>query len=300
MVIILVFIIALLPSLFSYGRKSNIQYYSNSDDPDFLGKKLYRLHFNPENLWRKPLLYARQLKAGTLFDYKEGKTSRSWLVQAPRYFKVSFFYLAAAGIISLLTGLSASLSMADKRRNPVFYEFLSFMTVFPDFILIFLIQFIFFFINKALGGNLIRLYTSSAGNRAVLLPVLIMSIYPVLYILRTTGSEMKYVNKEPFITFARSKGITDSALRIFHIGPAAVESIKRELHKILAILFSNLFIAELMFNNKGITSFLFNNISQYACTVNTMFLMLLLYISLYLILYAVLFLTGLILRRELS
>ena len=298
LLIVLIFIIAALPALFSYGRKSNIQYYSNSDDPDFMGSKLYKLHFHPDSLWRKPLLYYNQVKSGSVFDYKEGKTKRSWLIQAPRYFKVSFFYLALSGILSLTIGLLSSLQMAQKRRNPVFYEFLSFMTVFPDFILIFLIQFIFFYINKAAGGNLIRLYTPSASDRAVLLPLAVMSIYPVLYILRTTGNALKNVNSEPYITFARSKGISEIKIRFFHIGPAAVESIRGDLHKILVILFSNLFITELMFNNKGITSFLFNNINQYACTVNTVILMLVLYILLYMILYAVLFISGIILRRE--
>jgi len=292
-------IISALPSLFSYGRPSIIQYYSNSEDPDFMGKKICKLHFHPDNLWRKPLLYFKQIKEGSIFDYKEGKTSRDWLKQAPRYFKVSLFYLSAAGIISLIAGIAVSLQMAEKKRNPFSYEFLSFMTIFPDFILIFVIQFIFFYINKAAGGNLIRLYTPSAENRAVLLPIIVMSAYPLLYITRTIGGQLKDVNRQDYIIFAHAKGLSRLKIRFFHIGPAAVQFIRGDLHKILAILFSNLFITELMFNNKGITAFLFNNISQYSCTVNTVILILLLYLAVYLCLYSVLFLLGVIFRRGL-
>ncbi len=295
----LVLLIAALPSLFSYGRPSVIQYYSNSGDPDFIGKKLYKIHFHPDNIWKKPLLYMRQIKEGTVFDYREGKTRRNWLNQAPRYFKVSLSYLCLSGVISLLIGIPASLLTAEKKRNSAFYEFLSFMTVLPDFILIFLIQFLFFYINKAAGGNLVRIYTSSASDRAVFLPLLILSCYPVLYILRTTGSWLKDVNNQQYITFARSKGLSARQIRFFHVGPAAIHYIKGDLHKILAILFSNLFITELMFNNKGITSFLFNNISQYSCTVNTILMLLLLYLAVYICLFAVLQLIGIIFRRGL-
>lgn len=116
--ILLILIISALPSLFSYGRPSNIQYYSNSDDPDFVGKKLYKLHFSPDNLWRKPLLYFRQLESGEIFSYKEGKTTRNYVKQASRYFKVSLFYISFSAAISLIAGTFISIMMSDKKRNP--------------------------------------------------------------------------------------------------------------------------------------------------------------------------------------
>ena len=296
--IFMILIISTLPSLFSYGRPSVIQWYSNSDEPDFIGKKLYKLHFNPDNLWRKPFLYFRQIQKNKIFTYIEGKTPRNYLEQAPRYFGVSFFYLSISGTISLILGLFISLQNSNKRRNPAFYEFMSFMTVFPDFILIFIIQFLFFFINRAAGGMFIRLYTVSASDRAVVLPLAAMCTYPTLYIIRTIGNHLKEVNNEPYILFARAKGLSEVKIRFFHIGPAALRFISGDLHKILAILFANLFITELMFNNKGITSFLFYNIHQYTATVNTIVLMLLLYLAVLICLLTCLFLLGMILRRS--
>jgi len=296
--VMLILIIATLPSLFSYGRPSIIQYYSNSEDPDFLGSKLFKLHFNPDNLWRKPLLYLRQIKEGKIFSYIDGKTPRNYLEQAPRYFKISLLYLAISGVVSLLLGLIISLQNADKKRNPAIYEFLSFMTIFPDFILIFIIQFLFFYLNKAAGEPLIRLYTLSSSDRAILLPLIVMSIYPTLYIIRTIGSQLKDINNESFIIFAHAKGLSDIKVRYFHVGPAAVRFIKGDLHKILAILFSNLFITEVMFNSKGISSYLFYNIHQYSATVNTIILILILYVIVFICLSLTLELIGRIMRRS--
>ena len=298
-VLLLVMVIASFPSLLSLGRPSNIQYYSEVNDPDFKGNLLYKLHFHPEKLWRKPFLYFRQLKAGEIFIYKEGKTTRNFLEEIPRYFSLSFRYLLAAGIISIAAGLSISVYMADRKRNPVLYEALSFITVVPDFILIILIQFLFLYINKMLGVNLVRLHTLSSSSRALLLPLSIMSIYPVLYIVRTLSGQIKDIHGQTFILYARAKGLSNMHIRLFHLGPAALHLIKGDLHKILAILFTNLFISERMFNNSGITSFLFNNISEYNCTVNTIIAMLLMYLLLYAALNLLLFIGNLILRRSL-
>ncbi len=297
--IILILLIAVLPSLFSYGRASNEQYYSNIDDPDFIEKKHYKLHFHAENIWRKPLFYFKQLKSGGVFTYEEGKTVRSFLEEAPRYFSVSFFYASLAGMISLTAGILLSLRMSDKRNNPIYYEFLSFMTVFPDFILILIIQFIFFNINRITGLTVLRLYTPSASDRAVFLPLLVLSIYPCLYIIRTIGTQLKDLNTETFINMAHAKGLSQRAVRYFHLGPAAVSFIKGDIHKLLAIIFSNLFITELMFNNKGLTSFLFNNIQEYDATVNTIILILILYLIIHLVLQALLFIIGIVFRRSL-
>ena len=295
---VLILLAASLPSLLTLGRPSNIQYYSNVEDPDFKGSKLYKLHFHPENLWRKPVLYFRQLAAGKVFKFTEGKTVRSYLVEAPRYLRVSLLYISTAGILSLLAGTFVSLRMADKKNNPAFYEFLSFMSVFPDFILILLIQFAAFYLHKLSGFNPVRYYTASSSDRAVLLPVLVMTIYPTLHIIRTIGGQLREVNSESYIRYAHAKGLSPGFIRYFHIGPAAVRFLKGDINKVLTILFANLFITELLFNNKGITAFLFYNISEYAATVNTIILMMLLYLAVYLLLNLVLTLMGIILRRS--
>lgn len=150
-ILLLTLLIATLPSLFSFGRPSNVSYYSNYDQPTFKGDKLYKLHFHPDNLWRKPILYFRQLKDGEIFNYKEGKTSRNYLRQAPRHFKLSLSYLSLASIVSLLGGLYISLKGAEKKRTLFAYEFLSFMTIVPDFILILILQFLFYQLNRLLG-----------------------------------------------------------------------------------------------------------------------------------------------------
>lgn len=296
--VLLILLVSSLPSLFSYGRPSINQLYSNSEDPDFKGRLLYKIHFHPDKLWKKPLLYLKQVKNGKIFTYSEGKTVRNYLKQAPRYFKVSFMYICAAGILSLIIGTFFSLYMSDKKRNPVFYEFLSFMTIFPDFILIFFIQFLFFFINKAAGGIIVRTYTPSASDRAVLLPLFVMALYPSLYIVRSIGNQLKDINNEPYISLAHAKGLSAGFIKYFHIGPAAIKFLKGDIHKLLAILFSNLFITELMFNNKGLTSFLFNNIHQYSATVNTITMILLMYLLVYICLQAFLHIAGRILGRE--
>lgn len=125
-----------------------------------------------------------------------------------------------------------------------------------------------------------------------------MCCYPTLYITRTLGSQLKGIYHETYILFARAKGLSPAKIRYFHLGPAAVHMIRGDLHKILAILFMNLFITELMFNIKGLTAFLFSNISQYAFTVNTIILALVLYLITYTILYLVLTLLGRFLRRD--
>jgi len=298
LIFVLVLITATLPTLISLGRPSIQQYYSDVDDPDFMADRLYKLHIHLENLWRKPFLYFRSIKGGMIFKYMDGKTSWNYLTQAPRYFLHSLFLLIPAAMISLFSGLYLSLKQADRRKNSSFYHWLSFITIIPDFILIFLLQFLFYYINQAAGTILVKTNTLHASNRALLLPLMIMCSYPTLYIVRTLGDQLKEINRQPYILFARSRGISSRKIKLFHIGPAALHYVQSDIHKMITLLFTNLFITEWMFNNQGITSFLFNNISQYAATVNSIILMLFMYFILYILLKGILVLCGWILRRD--
>lgn len=297
-ILVLILLLSSLPSILSYGRPSIIQWYSNAEDPDFMGSRLYKLHVNPDNLWRKPFLYFRLIASGEVFDYNEGRTHRDYMVQAPRYASVSLYFVTISAVTSLVLGLFICLKNVFIKRNSLGYEFLSIMTIFPDFILIFVIQFLFSFLNKALGSTIVKTHSLHGGNRALLLPLIVMCCYPTLYIVRSLGSQLKDQAREPHIAFCRAKGLSERQIRFFHIGPAAVHLVKADLHKILGIIFANLFITEMMFNNKGITAFLFNNINEYNATVNTLILMVIIYGVVYILLQGLLSLLGFFLRRE--
>lgn len=296
-IIILTLLIASLPSLFSYGRPSIRMYYMLYDVPGFKGSELYRLHFHPENLFRKPLAYVRKIVGGSFFQYYEGKTPRNFLDVAPRHFLISLYYLFPSGIISLISGLFISIRGADRKSPPWAYGILSFTAVIPDFILILILQYLFFLINSLAGGEFVRVSSLSMDHRALFLPLLVMSCYPTLYLARTLGSRLKIMATEPFILYARAKGLSRNQIRVHHLGPAAVKLVRGDLNKLLSLLFMNLFITELMFNIKGLTAFLFSNIRQYTFTVNTLFLVLSLYVALFCLLYILLSVAARIMER---
>jgi len=296
-VIILTLAIAVLPSLFSFGRPSLRMYFVHYDTPEFKGSELYRLHFHPENFFRKPLAYFRKMGNGTFFDYYEGKTPRNFLDNAPRHLLISLHYLLPSGIISLFWGVLLSIRGADRKSPPWTFGILSFTAVVPDFILILVLQYLFFLINSMAGGELVRVSSLSMDHRALILPLFVMSCYPTLYLARTLGSRLKIMASEPYILYARAKGLSRNHIRVHHLGPAAVKLVRGDLNKLLSLLFMNLFITERMFNIKGLTAFLFSNIRQYAFTVNTLFLVLTLYVALFCLLYVLLSAASRIMER---
>ena len=75
--------------------------------------------------------------------------------------------------------------------------------------------------------------------------------------MRIAVSERTKIASQPYIRFARARGIGERPILLRHILPGIVSAFRSELLKALSIILGNLFIVEPLFNIPGITRFMF-------------------------------------------
>ncbi|MEO3945263.1 ABC transporter permease [Gorillibacterium sp. CAU 1737] len=114
----------------------------------------------------------------------------------------------------------------------------------PDFLAILLIEW--FVINY----TPIRFF-GHVGLAGYLLPVLLVSIFPILYIARVTHAALGANDGKMYITVARAKGLSEGHIFRRHIFRNAMTAIASHLSPLFVYLLSNLLMVEYMMNYPG-------------------------------------------------
>lgn len=196
------------------------------------------------------------LFTGKSFYYSFGDKTRSLSTDLICYFISSYAYLAVSGIIVIILTFFLGIWFW-KNSEKWLTGILTLIGMIPDFIFILLLQLLVVSVYKNTGIRVAKVASASTDDPAILLPLLTFIIIPLGYILRSTIGKTKEVIAEDFILMAISKGLSRKQIYLCHVTSNVIPFLKADIYKVTAIMISNLFIVEYLFNTRGVTTLLF-------------------------------------------
>ncbi len=228
----------------------------------------------------KPLIeaviqYISGIFTGESFQYHLRDRTYQFWEEIGAFFLLSFQYLALAAIIAVITGLLLG-SITARLRREWLKDLFGFLGTLPDFVIIILLQMMVVWVAKITGVRIAKVATTMA-EPAVLLPIISLTIIPAVYLMNTLSNRTYQLMTEDFVLTAKAKGLKKGYIHLQHIFRNVIPFLKADLHKVVAVMISNLFIVEYLFNLPGVTRLMFNYGHQYPLLVNTFFAMVLLY-----------------------
>ncbi|WP_330948981.1 ABC transporter permease subunit [Virgibacillus sp. MG-45] len=226
--------------------------------------------------------YISGIGTGDTFIYQEGiDRSPNYLQTVGRHFSLSFVYLLVAGLTAVIIGMIVA-SWYSRSKKEWSKDIIGFLGLIPDFIFILFLQLGVVWVYQSTGFHIARVASRGADEHALLLPLITLIIVPTIYLIRTLSEATAYVLTEDYILTAKAKGFSVFYIFMQHAVRNILPYLKADLHKVIAIMMSNLFIVEYLFNISGLTSLLFTKDGyQYNLTVNTLLTMVIMYVLLY-------------------
>ncbi|WP_199614468.1 ABC transporter permease subunit [Paenibacillus alkalitolerans] len=202
-------------------------------------------------------LYIIGLITGESWLYYLGKNEYGFLDHVQGYIVVSFGYVTAAALAGLTLGILAGV-LFSWTKSEWWKRLLELTSVLPDFVVIILLQFLVVYIVQQTGIVVFKVASvSSDSEPAIMLPLLSMVIVPALYVTRNVALHMRLTLTEDYIANAKARGLPRGYIYFFHALPNVFPFIRADLHKLIGIIMSNLFIVEYLYNLRGVTSMLF-------------------------------------------
>ncbi|RUO38256.1 ABC transporter permease [Aliidiomarina shirensis] len=128
-----------------------------------------------------------------------------------------------------------------------------------------------FNIEAVTGSILLDIFINQPENmglafrsaiRHITLPVLVLSVMPMMLLIRLTRSSMLDVLDKNYITSAYAKGLSTRRVISSHAIPNAMQNVIRELGSLLSLLITNTMIIEVIFSWPGIGSWLIRSIYE--------------------------------------
>ena len=235
--------------------------------------------------------YFRSIVRGEVLHYTALQTHRSLAEDGPRYLRISGFYLVISGFAGLSAGLVLGMFLSARKVSPA-KGFLGFLGKIPDFILIMILQIVVVNITVATGFRIARI-GSVAGHYPVLLPLISLSLYPAIYLMRMVSLRAYTLRCEDFVLFGKARGLSRRALVLGHVVPGVIPAVRGDLPRLTGMMLGSLFVVERLFALGGVTRALFSYGFygivrglgyQYNLVVNCIFLCVILYGVLYLLL----------------
>ena len=198
--------------------------------------------------------YIKGIFDGSSFIFNVGQFEWNTFDELPRYFLVSLFYVMVSSIIGIIIGFPLGI-FRYKKLNSQSQNILSFIGTIPDFFIILLLQLFAVYFRIFTGVRFARI--AMVTELPLLLPMIAMSLYPILYVTKQVSNAAYEVSCQDYIQFARAKGIKRSRIIFKHIIPALLPGLSTDVTKVSLLVLSNLFIAERLFRIQGITHVLF-------------------------------------------
>lgn len=233
-------------------------------------------------IWDSIGQYFLGLFTGESFYFKEGLDRyHNFFIFVQRYVITSFLYLLTSALITVSFSLIIA-GWQSRSKREWMKDIIGFLGTIPDFVLVLFLQMGVVFFYQTTGMHLARVATRGIGEHAILLPLITLSLIPSIYLIRSLSERTYDVLTEDYILTSKAKGLRKIYIFIQHVVRNVLPFLKADLHKVFAILMSNLFIVEYLFNISGLSALLFNSISyQFDFTVNILLVLVLLYIVLY-------------------
>ena len=185
-----------------------------------------------------------------------GRTPRNMMEFIPDFARVSFLHLAAASVISLLTGIGLGVFFGTRTRR-FGLGGLTLLSAIPDFILVMVLQLLMVLSFQHFG---IRLgYINYSSREGILgFPLIILIIISLSYVARTVAQKMAQVSTEDYVLYAKARGLSKGVIIFRYMLTAVLSEFRGDLIKLVSITVGSLFIVERMFSIPGLTRLLFN------------------------------------------
>lgn len=143
-------------------------------------------------------------------------------------------------------------SNKGRKRNSTFKLFTTVVGLsIPVIFLVPLSQFIVIWLKRNYGFNI-----PTVGHetlRHMILPTIVLSILPTMYIARITAVAMDRAYEDEYVRTAISKGSSKLRVMWIHVFRNVVTEIAGSLPSVLAIFFSDLVLVEYLYDYRGLT-----------------------------------------------
>lgn len=250
------------------------------------------LQLRPSAFWHIPVDYLQGLWDGSSLDYNRGTFGQSgdFLPTALRAVRTSLPYAGLALALALGVAVGLGLVLGGTRREHL-QDVISGVGALPDFILVLVLQMGAVAVYQATGWRIARVATISSDQRALLLPLIVLSVIPTAFLLKGTTTAVRHTLAREFIRTARAQGLSRGQVLRRHVLPHALLHVEAVSSRLAALLVGNLVIVEYLFNIPGLGrlafTYLFWRGYQPNVAVNTMLLLMLLFCLLWLGTYLV-------------
>ena len=204
--------------------------------------------------------FFRYMLGGDSFLYRAAHTNmpfRSVLSDIVRPFLTSFAYAGVSAVAATFIGTVGGMLVVAFRKEQA-KDVVSLFGIVPDFVMILVLQLIVVAVYKTTGVHVARVATITRDEPALLLPLLILTLIPAVFILRSISNRTYMVTTEDFVLVARAQGLSRFAVYRRHVLPHVLAALQADLHKVTALVLGNLFITEYLFNIQGITRLIFS------------------------------------------
>jgi peptide/nickel transport system permease protein len=171
--------------------------------------------------------------------------------------------LLAYILLTLFTFLTMLLPVEHRSKSKLFIYFFESI---PDIFIVFAMQFFIVYFYKKTDILLLD-FVSLQEDRAYLLPILCLAIFPTIQLYRLSILLFEQELSKDYVYFAKMKGISHTGILLVHILRNATVSLFFQSKKALWFMLSNLFIIEYLFNIFGITRFLIQYMTPTIFTV---------------------------------
>ena len=103
---------------------------------------------------------------------------------------------------------------------------------------------------------------SSSNKDAMILPIIVLSIIPMINIARLTSSRLKYIEKEDYVLAARLRGVSQRNILVFYKLKNCLSPIITYLGSVLASMIAGSFVVESMFSIPGLGRYFISSITN--------------------------------------
>ncbi|MBN8233932.1 ABC transporter permease subunit [Halobacillus kuroshimensis] len=172
----------------------------------------------------------------------------------------SMFYLVsglALGLVAAVGFAVVIMVQSSKRRSfPKMVVFV--LESLPDIFIILVLQWLIVWVYKKTNILLFDI-TSTFDGDPVLLPILVLSILPGIYITKYLLVTFELEEKQPYVTLARSKGLSRWRILIIHMFRNAWLTLFNHFKNIFTFALANLLMLEIIFDIDGFMTFLYEH-----------------------------------------
>ncbi|PFG13236.1 peptide/nickel transport system permease protein [Bacillus sp. es.036] len=256
-----ILLIGSLPYLF-FNMKSQLEILKMIDQKT-LSNTLFlydTIVFNVEAYVNQLVHTIKVLFNGNMLDYYTRGRNVPLFPDLWHAYKLSMSYLVGSLIISVCAAIVLTIvtMVFPKRMRGYLKGFFFLIESLPDIFVILLAQLGVIWIYKQTDLLLFNV-TSGFNENAIVLPILILSLLPSVYIYKYLLLSYEEEEVKPYVVLAKGKGIDHFTILLVHMFRNAMVSLFHHFKGIFLLALANLLMLELIFDMNGLMMFIYKH-----------------------------------------